>query len=108
LICRFVDAQRDRSGSCADNRAIPAATIRKILAAALARTGLTDPSGAPLHYTPHDFRRMLLTDAKMNGLTPHIAEIIAGHRDARGRQSLGTGDADRRRTTPQARGRRIA
>jgi integrase len=65
----------------AENRAIPAATIRKILAAALARTGLTDPAGAPLHYTPHDFRRMFLTDAIMNGLPPHIAQIIAGHRD---------------------------
>ena len=49
---------------------------------ALARTGLTDPaSGAPLHYTPHDFRRMFLTDAIMNGLPPHIAQVIAGHRD---------------------------
>ena len=65
----------------AENRAIPAATIRKLLAAALARTGLTDPSGAPLHYTLHDFRRMFLTDAIMSGLPPHIAQIIAGHRD---------------------------
>jgi integrase len=65
----------------AEDRAIPAATIRKILTAALARTGLTGPSGAPLHYTPHDFRRMFLTDAIMNGLPPHIAQIIAGHRD---------------------------
>jgi Phage integrase family len=65
----------------AENRAIPAATIRKILAGALARTGLTDPAGAPLHYTPHDFRRMFLPDAIMNGLPPHIAQIIAGHRD---------------------------
>jgi integrase len=64
-----------------ENRAIPAATVRKILAAALASTGLTDPAGAPLHYTPHDFRRMFLTDAIMNGLPPHIAQIIAGHRD---------------------------
>src|ERR1019366_7686908 len=65
----------------AENRAIPAATIRKILTAALARTGLTGPAGNPLHYTPHDFRRMFLTDAIMNGLPPHIAQIIAGHRD---------------------------
>ncbi len=65
----------------AENRAIPAATIRKILTSALARTGLTGPSGNPLHYTPHDFRRMFLTDAIMNGLPPHIAQIIAGHRD---------------------------
>jgi Phage integrase family len=65
----------------AENRAIPAATIRKLLAAALARTGLTDPAGAPLHYTLHDFRRMFLTDTIMSGLPPHIAQIIAGHRD---------------------------
>ena len=65
----------------AENRAIPAATIRKLLAAALARTGLTGPDGAPLHYTLHDFRRMFLTDVIMSGLPPHIAQIIAGHQD---------------------------
>ena len=64
-----------------ENRPIPAATIRKLLAAALARTGLTSPDGEPLHYTPHDFRRMFLTDAILNGLPPHIAQVIAGHRD---------------------------
>jgi hypothetical protein len=50
----------------AEDRAIPAATVRKILTAALASTGLTGPAGAPLHYTPHDFRRMFLTDAKVS------------------------------------------
>ncbi len=64
-----------------ENRAIPASTVRKLLASALARTGLTDPSGEPLHYTLHDFRRMFLTDAILNGLPPHIAQLIAGHRD---------------------------
>jgi hypothetical protein len=64
-----------------ENRAIPAATIRRLLTTALARTGLTGPSGQPLHYTPHDFRRMFLTDAILNGLPPHIAQVIAGHRD---------------------------
>jgi hypothetical protein len=65
----------------AENRAIPAATIRRLLATALARTGLTTPDGTPLHYTLHDFRRMFLTDAIMSGLPPHIAQVIAGHRD---------------------------
>jgi integrase len=64
-----------------ENRPIPAHTIRKLLAATLARTGLTGPSGEPLHCTPHDFRRMFLTDAIMSGLPPHIAQVIAGHRD---------------------------
>jgi integrase len=52
----------------AETRAIPAATIRKILTSALTRTGLTGPAGAQLHYTPHDFRRMFLTDAEVSGV----------------------------------------
>src|SRR5664280_515227 len=48
----------------------------------LARTGLVDPAtGGPLHFTPHDFRRMFRTDAIASGLPPHIAQVIAGHRD---------------------------
>ena len=63
-------------------RAITDWTARKILARALAGTGLTDPvTGQPLRYTPHDFRRIFITDAILNGLPPHIAQVIAGHRD---------------------------
>jgi hypothetical protein len=36
----------------AENRPIPAATIRKLLAATLTHTGLTGPNGEPLHYPP--------------------------------------------------------
>src|SRR6266702_3350356 len=44
--------------------------------------GLKDPAdGQPLHYTPHDFRRIFITDAVMSGLPPHIAQVIAGHKD---------------------------
>ena len=65
-----------------EHRAISSAVIRDMLAAALARTGLTDPAtGGPLHFTPHDFRRLFITDAVLNGLPPHIAQVIAGHRD---------------------------
>jgi integrase len=57
-------------------------TIRKMLTAAIARAGLAEPvTGQPLRYTPHDFRRMFITDAILNGLPPHIAQVIAGHRD---------------------------
>jgi Phage integrase family len=56
-------------------------TIRKILNAAIGSAGITGPDGAPLRYTPHDFRRIFITDAVLNGLPPHIAQIIAGHRD---------------------------
>jgi integrase len=66
----------------AENRAISHGTIRKMIQAALADTGLTDPvGGGPLNYTPHDFRRLFITDAILNGLPPHIAQVIAGHRD---------------------------
>jgi integrase len=65
-----------------ERRAINASGIRGMLTVALAGTGLTDPAtGAPLHFTPHDFRRLFITDAILNGLPPHIAQIIAGHRD---------------------------
>ena len=65
-----------------ENRPITGDRVRVMLNAALARTGLTDPaSGKPLTMTPHDFRRIFITDAIRNGLPPHIAQIIAGHRD---------------------------
>jgi hypothetical protein len=50
-----------------------------MLNAELDRTGLTDAAGHPLIFTPHDFRRMFITDAIMTGLPPHIAQVIAGH-----------------------------
>jgi integrase len=65
----------------AQNRRIASGTIRNLLTAALAGTGLTDASGQPLHFTPHDFRRIFITDAIMSGLPPHIAQVIAGHQD---------------------------
>jgi len=65
-----------------ENRAIADSMVRTLLDAALTHTGLVDPAdGQPLRYTPHDFRRMFITDAVMNGLPPHIAQVIAGHRD---------------------------
>ncbi|MGH3121714.1 MAG: tyrosine-type recombinase/integrase, partial [Streptosporangiaceae bacterium] len=64
-----------------ERRAIGASAIRDMLTEALAHTGLTDPAGGPLHFTPHDFRRVFITDAVLNGLPPHIAQVIAGHRD---------------------------
>ena len=35
----------------------------------------------PLRYTFHDFRRMFITDAILHGMPPHIAQLVAGHRD---------------------------
>lgn len=47
----------------------------------LSASRLTDTAGQPLHFTPHDFRRMFVTDAILNGLPPHIAQILCGHSD---------------------------
>ena len=52
-----------------------------LLRLALAQTRLTDPSGNPLDITPHDFRRIFATEAMMNGMPPHIAQLLLGHRD---------------------------
>ena len=69
-----------RSGT--ENHMISIGTISTLLDQALAHTGLLDPAtGQPLHFMPHDFRRMFITDAVLNGLPPHIAQVIAGHRD---------------------------
>ncbi|MFI9723832.1 tyrosine-type recombinase/integrase [Streptomyces sp. NPDC052396] len=64
-----------------EDRPIPIAGLRDLLQDALACTGLTDTSGKPLHFAPHDFRRIFTTDAVMNGMPPHIAQLILGHRD---------------------------
>jgi integrase len=66
----------------AENRRISPDIARDLLASALLDTGLVDSAdGGPLRYTPHDFRRLFITEAVMNGLPPHIAQVIAGHRD---------------------------
>jgi integrase len=65
-----------------ENHAITGNFVADRLDAALARTGLADPAtGGPLRFTPHDFRRLFITDAVLNGLPPHIAQVIAGHQD---------------------------
>jgi site-specific recombinase XerD len=51
------------------------------------RAGLTDQAGAPLRYTPHDFRRLFATDAVTGGLPVHIAAKILGHHNLATTQS---------------------
>lgn len=53
---------------------------RQMLNRAVDKMGFTDQAGAPLHFTPHDFRRMFATDAVRNGLPLHIASRLLGHR----------------------------
>jgi len=62
-----------------EHRAITPTALRKLLLNALAVTGLTDAAGDPLIFSPHDFRRIFVTDAIMSGMPPHIAQIICGH-----------------------------
>src|SRR5262249_10713032 len=64
-----------------DARPISDATIRRWITNALAGTGLTDASGRPLAFKPHDFRRIFATDAIMNGMPPHICQLILGHKN---------------------------
>lgn len=64
-----------------EHRAITADNIRGWISRALEGTGVTDTAGNTLRFTPHDFRRMFITDAVLHGMPPHIAQLIAGHRD---------------------------
>ena len=70
--------QRAISG---ERRPISDGSLREIFQQALAGTGIRGQDGQPLIFTPHDFRRIFVTDAIMNGLPPHIAQVICGHRD---------------------------
>lgn len=62
-------------------RSIPAGTLRDWIVGALEGSGITDVTGQPLRFTPHDFRRLFITDAVLHGMPPHIAQLVAGHRD---------------------------
>jgi Site-specific recombinase XerD len=64
-----------------ENRPITEAAIRGMLKAALTESGITDASGRPLVFRPHDLRRIFITDAVMNGMPPHIAQLVVGHKD---------------------------
>jgi hypothetical protein len=63
-----------------EQRAFTPTAIRKLLINALAATWLTDANSEPLMFSPHDFRRIFVTDAIMSGLPPHIAQVICGHK----------------------------
>ncbi|MFJ2582941.1 tyrosine-type recombinase/integrase [Kitasatospora aureofaciens] len=63
-----------------ERRGMTANSIRKLLNRTLQTIGLTRADGTLLTCTPHDFRRMFVTDAIANGLPPHIAQIICGHK----------------------------
>ncbi|WP_411135663.1 hypothetical protein [Streptomyces sp. C10] len=55
-------------GIGSEHRAFIPTALRKLLINALAATGLTNADGEALTFSPHDFRRIFVTDAIMNGL----------------------------------------
>ncbi len=61
-----------------EDRPLTVSVIRVLLRAAFTGTG---PSREPVRFTPHDFRRIFATEAMMNGMPPHIAQLLLGHRD---------------------------
>jgi len=64
-----------------ENRPVTETVLRSYLDHALTALGVKDTSGRPMRYTFHDFRRLFITDAIMHGMPPHIAQLVAGHRD---------------------------
>jgi len=64
-----------------EHRAVSETSLRQYLDHALAAIGIIDAGGRTLRYTFHDFRRLFITDAIKHGMPPHIAQLVAGHRD---------------------------
>jgi integrase len=64
-----------------EDRPITRNLVTRLLTDALATLGATTVDAQPIGFRPHDFRRIFITEAILNGLPPHIAQIICGHRD---------------------------
>jgi hypothetical protein len=64
-----------------EDRPVSETALRSYLDHALTAIGVTDAGGRPMRYTFHDFRRLFITDAILHGMPPHIAQLVAGHRD---------------------------
>jgi integrase len=64
-----------------ENRPITGNSVRNLLRETLAATGISGTDGKPLDFQPHDFRRLFTTEAILNGMPPHIAQLILGHSD---------------------------
>jgi integrase len=65
----------------AEQRPIAPQAIRALINGAVERAGIKGHDDRSLHFSPHDFRRIFITDAIMHGMPPHIAQLVAGHRD---------------------------
>ena len=63
-----------------ESRLISKNTFRRAIDEAM-RAIRRPGSEEPLGYTFHDFRRIFTTEAILNGMPPHIAQLILGHKD---------------------------
>lgn len=61
-----------------DIRAMSPNTVAKHIAS-VARKVESSHTGEPVHFTPHDLRRIFATDALSSGLPPHIVQVLMGH-----------------------------
>lgn len=57
------------------------AFVLKLLRRAAERAGLAEVDGQPIHFTPHDFRRIFATEIVNSGLPIHIGAKLLGHMD---------------------------
>ncbi|MDP9847377.1 tyrosine-type recombinase/integrase [Streptosporangium lutulentum] len=62
------------------NHPLGQSAIRRVLDELLLAAGFTDAGGQPLQFQPHDFRRIFTTEAILNGMPPHIVQLILGHK----------------------------
>ncbi|MGI8448290.1 MAG: tyrosine-type recombinase/integrase [Streptosporangiaceae bacterium] len=64
-----------------DIRPFTPGVIQQLLSRVFETTGAATISDRPLKFTPHDFRRIFATEAMLNGMPPHIAQLLLGHAD---------------------------
>jgi Phage integrase family len=64
-----------------EHQTVSERALRTYLDHAFVKIGVIGPDGRTLRYTFHDFRRLFITDAILHGMPPHIAQLVAGHRD---------------------------
>lgn len=61
------------------DQAIARATVKNLLNEAIEIAGIRDANGAAVTVSPHDFRRVFITDAVSSQLPVHIVARIVGH-----------------------------
>lgn len=88
LCCRRDDHERTMSApmpflfqlrEAGRSRVASYGTVRNWLAELAETIELKDTDGTPLHFTPHDFRRMFITDIVNAGFPIHLAAKLVGH-----------------------------